>query len=415
MNTQKIRQGYKKTEIGVIPKDWDVKKIGEFSYSTAGGTPNTQISKYWGGSIRWMSSGELNDKVIYEVEGRITEEGLKNSSTKNVPAKSVLIGLAGQGKTRGTVAISKVDLCTNQSIAAILPSESFDPEYLYFNLDSRYDELRSLSTGGEGRGGLNLSIIRSVLVPVPQKGEQIVISRTLSDIDHLINLLNHTITKKQNIKNGTVQLLFSGKKRLNGFTGKWRKIKLGDVADFYKGKGLPKSELVQDGKYKCIHYGELFTTYQEKIDSILSSTDREDDVFLSKSNDVLMPTSDVTPTGLARASCLNYGGVVLGGDILIIRPRPLTIDGVFLSYNIRKNKNQIMQLVTGSTVYHIYASDMREYEFLAPPTFEEQEAIASTLLDMDVEIKNLEKQLHKTRELKQGMMQQLLSGNIRLI
>src|SRR5262249_36825675 len=118
--------------------EWKVKKIGEFTDCTAGGTPSTGVPAYWGGTIRWMSSGELNLKRVEEVEGRITEAGLHNSSTKLIPKRCVLIGLAGQGKTRGTVAINFVELCTNQSIAAVFPNPAFVPEYLYFNLDSRY-------------------------------------------------------------------------------------------------------------------------------------------------------------------------------------------------------------------------------------------------------------------------------------
>jgi len=125
-----VPPGYKRTEVGVIPGDWDTKTIGSFAYCTAGGTPSTQCIDYWDGPIRWMNSGELNLKIVHEVEGRITKKGLENSSTKLIPSKCVLIGLAGQGKTRGTVAMNMVELCTNQSIAAILPNPSYFVKYL---------------------------------------------------------------------------------------------------------------------------------------------------------------------------------------------------------------------------------------------------------------------------------------------
>ena len=153
-----------KTRLLGFSGEWDYKKIGEFTDCVAGGTPNTTVESYWGGNIRWMSSGELHQRFVYDVEGRITEEGLKNSNTKIIPANCVLVGLAGQGKTRGTVALNKVPLCTNQSIATIYPNDLFSSEYLFYNLDNRYEELRSLSTGNSGRGGLNLTIIRDVLV-----------------------------------------------------------------------------------------------------------------------------------------------------------------------------------------------------------------------------------------------------------
>ncbi|MBS3148325.1 restriction endonuclease subunit S [Candidatus Woesearchaeota archaeon] len=194
--------------------EWDVKKIGAIAEMYSGGTPSTFVPDYWNGSIRWMSSGELNLKKVYDVGGRITELGLKNSSAKLIPPKCVLIGLAGQGKTRGTVAINYVDLCTNQSIGAIFPNETFVPEYLYYNLNTRYNELRNLSTGEGGRGGLNLTIIRNILVPLPIKEEQIAIARVLSDMDVELEELEQKRDKYEQLKTGLMQQLLTGKIRL---------------------------------------------------------------------------------------------------------------------------------------------------------------------------------------------------------
>jgi type I restriction enzyme S subunit len=161
-----------------------------------------------------MSSGELNLKQVYEVEGRITLAGLNNSSATLIPAKSVLVGLAGQGKTRGTVAMNYVELSTNQSIAAILPNRSFVPEYLYYNLDSRYDELRQLSSGGGGRGGLNLSLIKSLDVPFPTTEEQLGIATVLLDMDAETTALEDKLAKARQIKQGMMQELLTGRIRL---------------------------------------------------------------------------------------------------------------------------------------------------------------------------------------------------------
>ena len=180
-----------------IPTDWLVNKIGKIAKTTAGGTPSTNIEEYWGGKIKWMNSGDLNLKRIYNVEGRITEAGLKNSSTKLIPAKCVLIGLAGQGKTRGTVAMNMIELCMNQSIAAIFPSKNFYEDFLYHNLDFRYDELRQLSTGDGGRGGLNLNIINSIKILLPSLPEQKAIAHILNGMDSIINKKNLLIAKKE--------------------------------------------------------------------------------------------------------------------------------------------------------------------------------------------------------------------------
>lgn len=194
--------------------EWSMRKIGEFTDCLSGGTPSTFVSDYWGGSIRWMSSGELNLKTIMDVEGRITEKGLHNSSTKMIPRKCVLIGLAGQGKTRGTVAINLIELCTNQSIAAILPNNQFIPEYLYYNLDARYEELRGLSTGDGGRGGVNLTIIRSLEIPFPKIEEQAAIAKVLTEMDTELSTLEQQLSKARNLKQGMMQELLTGRIRL---------------------------------------------------------------------------------------------------------------------------------------------------------------------------------------------------------
>lgn len=193
---------------------WAPVKIGTFTECTSGGTPNTEKNAYWGGHIPWMNSGELNLKRVHDVEGRITEEGLKNSSTKTIPPGCVLIGLAGQGRTRGTAAINTISLTTNQSIAAIHPSQKHISEYLYHNLDFRYEELRAMSTGDGGRGGLNLGIIRNAVVPLPEISEQTAIATMLNDIDTEITALEARREKTLRLKQGMMQELLSGRIRL---------------------------------------------------------------------------------------------------------------------------------------------------------------------------------------------------------
>ena len=143
--------------------EWNQFRLGEMTEIYSGGTPSTTISEYWGGSIPWMSSGELNNKKIYDVEGRITQKGMQNSSAHLIPKYCVLIGLAGQGKTRGTAAYNYISLCTNQSIAAIYPNDKkFDSRFLYYIIDSMYESLRELSSGDGGRGGLTKGLISNL-------------------------------------------------------------------------------------------------------------------------------------------------------------------------------------------------------------------------------------------------------------
>lgn len=211
---------YKQTELGILPEDWQISTISSFTECTAGGTPNTQNPSYWGGKHPWMNSGELHLKHIYNVSGRITDNGIANSSTKYIPKESVLIGLAGQGKTRGTVAIAKIALCTNQSIAAIFPSKSCFADYLFYNLDSRYTELRELSSGDGGRGGLNLKLIGNLLVPIPPLPEQRAIAAVLSDMDAELAALEARRDKLRAVKQGMMRELLTGRTRLAGAGGR---------------------------------------------------------------------------------------------------------------------------------------------------------------------------------------------------
>lgn len=189
-------------------------------------------------------------------------------------------------------------------------------------------------------------------------------------------------------------------------------VSLGSVATFRKGSGLPKSALRPDGRFRCIHYGELFTKYGPVIVSPKSRTSA-DLPIRSTTGDVLMPTSDVTPRGLAKASAILQDGVVLGGDILVIRSNPARVDPRYLAYVIRNDANQVLKLVRGSTVYHLYATDMRQFQ-LSLPAIEQQKRAADALQDVDDLIATLERLIAKKQAIKQGMMQQLLTGRTRL-
>jgi len=189
--------------------EWVEKSIGSVAKVSAGGTPTSTNVKYWGGDIPWMNSGELNLKRVYSVANNITELGLKESSTNKIPPFCVLIGLAGQGKTRGTAAINYIELCTNQSIGAIHPNnKAFDSEFLYHKIDSMYKTLRRVSTGQGGRGGLNLSIIREIEISFPTIEEQQKISSCLSSLDELISAQEKNIEELQQHKKGLMQGLF---------------------------------------------------------------------------------------------------------------------------------------------------------------------------------------------------------------
>lgn len=192
------------------------------------------------------------------------------------------------------------------------------------------------------------------------------------------------LEKVEEAEQKTFELIHSSEKlfkslNVNQVNQNYPEIDLGKVCTFLKGKNLAKKDIVLNGSTSCILYGELFTIYSEKIETIKSATNKTKSLVFSKENDVLMPTSDVTPTGLATASCIMQSGVALGGDVLIIRSiKPKTINGIYLSYFIKANKEKIMRIVSGTTVYHLYANDLKKLK-VKLPSFERQCEIVDIL------------------------------------
>lgn len=200
-----------KAEDGGIYEKWESKTIGDVTVPTAGATPSTKNGSYWiGGDIPWMSSGEVHNGQVFKTEKFITAKGYSNSSTKLLPPNTVVVALAGQGKTRGSVAITRIKLCTNQSLAGLVLKEGSNviSDYLYQYLKNQYSELRKVSSGDGGRGGLNLNIISEFPIILPSLKEQRKIADFFTVIDDQINIEKERLVTMEAIKKGLLQGLF---------------------------------------------------------------------------------------------------------------------------------------------------------------------------------------------------------------
>ena len=152
----------------LCPNGVEYKELGKVCQLVTGATPSKTNTAYWkNGTIPWMSSGEVNLKRIISTEKKITQLGYEKNSTRIVPKHSVVIALAGQGKTRGKVAITEIELCTNQSLCSIICTGCLNYKFLYYFLDGKYEELRAISNGNGTRGGLSLKILAPYKIPVP--------------------------------------------------------------------------------------------------------------------------------------------------------------------------------------------------------------------------------------------------------
>ncbi|HOY24674.1 MAG TPA: restriction endonuclease subunit S [Cellvibrio sp.] len=204
---------FKDSPVGRIPKAWQFKAIGDICKITSGGTPDRATASFWNGDIPWIKTGEINYKTIYSAEEYITQDGLKNSSTKLIPAGSVLMAMYGQGITRGKVAILGIDACLNQACLAMLPSVLIDQYFLFYFFSNEYENLRLLVQEGTQKN-LNASIVKDVIVPLPSIAEQMEISKRLQSIDNNINRIQKKVDVTTQLKKALMQDLLTGKVRV---------------------------------------------------------------------------------------------------------------------------------------------------------------------------------------------------------
>jgi type I restriction enzyme S subunit len=266
-----------------------------------------------------------------------------------------------------------------------------------------------------GEGGVRIylwyPLFAQIKIRIPAESEQEKIANFLTSVDSWIDSLRAQKANLESYKKGMMQRLFTQEIRFKDATEKsfprWENKTFADVALFQKGRGISKEDIVQNGKHKCIRYGELYTEYGEVIMEVKSRTNVAiEDSFLSKKNDILMPSSGETALDIASVSCVNEDNVLLGGDLTVIRPNK-DQSGAFLSYYLSNyQKRNIARLAQGNSVVHLYASHLKKLE-LKLPCFAEQKKIAEFLTSIDSLIEAKKHQVSQAKEWKKGLMQQL--------
>lgn len=187
--------------------------------------------------------------------------------------------------------------------------------------------------------------------------------------------------------------------------GEWEVKRLGEIAEFFKGKGIPKTEASDKGKTPCVRYGELYTHYKEIIDETQSFTDiPTEELFLSKANDVIIPSSGETKEDISTASCVIKDNIALGGDINVLRTPH---NGVFLSYYLNNTKkDEIAKIAQGVSIIHLYNDQLKNLK-IALPSIEEQKKIVDCLTALDELIAATNGKLEQLKAYKKGLMQNL--------
>jgi type I restriction enzyme S subunit len=194
--------------------------------------------------------------------------------------------------------------------------------------------------------------------------------------------------------------------RFKGFNDAWEKHELSDICEFQRGQGLSWVDIQSEGKYPCILYGNLYTDYGMITDKVLYFTNKElNKKVLSKFGDVLIPGSDTTPTGLARATSIEAEGVILGGDINILRPK--NHNGSFLSLCLNNSRKKILPLITGTTVRHLQNSSIKTIELMLSKNLDEQEKIVDTFKKIDTLITLHQRKHEKLQQLKKALLEKM--------
>lgn len=405
----KVKAGYKPTAVGLLPQDWEVRSLGDLGTVVRGGSPRPAGDpRYFNGNyIPWLTVAALttvpdHQLHISETFGFLTEEGAKRSRTLD---NGTLI-IANSGATLGVAKLLDVTCCANDGVAAIINQKHGDKEFLCHYINTQTKKLREDVATGNGQPNLNTGIIRGIAVPFPDAQEQRAIAVILSDVDALNEGLDRLVVKKRDLKQAVMQQLLTGQTRLPGFGGEWTDCEFGEIAEIRNSKVIPAS--LSPG----IPSVEL-ESIEPKTGRLLRSAEAAGTSakYSFEKGDVLF--------GRLRAYLRKYWLARFSGvcstEIWPLRPRDLRLAPAFLYLLVQADSFIDAAGVSYGT--HMPRSDwsvLSKCPVRLPPR-DEQTAIAAVLSDMDAELAALEARRDKTRNLKEAMMQELLTGKTRLV
>lgn len=416
-----LKEGFQKTDIGIIPNDWKVKTISEISNPVRGGSPRPAGDpKFFNGNyIPWLTVAALTNipiSQIYvsETENYLTEEG---SLYSRILEKDTLI-IANSGATLGVAKLLSMKCCANDGIAALLDfDKDINKSYLVYFINTKIKYLREVLATGNGQPNLNTDLIGNIKIPLPPtKAEQTFIAIALSDIDALIVSLEKLITKKRNIKQGAMQKLLQPKEG-------WEVRKLEEIGKCVRGVSY-------NAERDLYPYDTNITLRLLRSNNIQNRNfDFNDlqfvDIGRVKTNQMLLGNDIVICMANGSKQLVGKSAVfkiqnknkyTFGAFMGCFRTDEILANSIFVAVTFQsfQYRSYVGVLLSGSSINNLKPSDIESIE-IPFPSLNEQTHIATILSDMDAEITSLETKLAKYRNIKLGMMQELLTGKIRLI
>lgn len=411
MNKMTVESG--ETKAGLVPKlrfpefrdapGWEEKVLSDVAAIAMGSSPKSEnYNQEQMGLPLLQGNADIKDRLsaprIYTSE-----------ITKECSIGDILFSVRAPV---GTVAKSIHHACIGRGIAAITSQQPNSLEFLYQWLLSYESQWGRVSQGGTF-DAVNSDDLRGIVLSVPKPPEQQKIAECLGSLDELIGAEREKLEALKAYKKGLMQQLFPRegetvpRLRFPEFRGSggWEQSTLGNEASILKGKGISKADIHADGNQPCIRYGELYTRYSEIIDAVFSRTKvAQAELFLSKANDVIIPSSGETKIDIATASCVLHDNIALGGDLNVIRSN---LHGPFLSYYLNGPKRySIARVAQGDTVVHLYPYQLEKIG-IAFPQPAEQKKIGAFLCALDKQIGVGRIGLEMLSAQKKALMQQL--------
>ena len=419
LNVQGVRPGYKLSEVGVIPEVWGAKKLGELaSFRTGPFGSALHKADYTNDGVPIVNPMHIVDGQIVPTRTMtITESAATKLGEFRLKPGEVVIGRRGD---MGRCAVVRSEhtgwLCGTGSMI-VRPSAVVDAEFLHRVLSSPtiISKIEDASVGST-MINLNQSTLSELVIQAPPLPEQRAIAAALSDVDALLAKLDQFIAKKRDLKQAAMQQLLTGQTRLPGFSGEWEVVKAGDIGRFRGGSGFPlKFQGETAGEYPLFKVSDMNNagneTFMETANNYISEALRkqlgatafpaESIVFAKVGAAVFLERKKI----LSKPSCLDNNMAAFVMDVSRAHCS-------FIHYVLLNTK--LGSLVSTTALPSLSGSVLAAIE-LPLPSLPEQTAIATVLSDMDAELAALEARRDKTRALKQGMMQELLTGRIRLV
>lgn len=399
--------------------EWKTVKLGEVCENIySGGTPSSMNPEFWDGDLPWLSSGETSQRYIYKTEKYITKLGVEKSSTRYAEKGSTVIASAGQGHTRGQASMLCLNTYINQSILVLKPNlEKVHPSFLYFNLDSRYNELRQFSDGNSTRGSLSGRILKDLTISLPPLETQRRIAAILSSLDDKIENNNRINRNLEAQAQALFKSWFVDFEPWEGtMPNDWRKQKLGQIIELYRGVSYSSKD-IKEGDYALLSMNNIRPWGGFLYDFSRKFSGRFKEIHKLNPYDLIMCITDITQErrliGYTALIPPYYDNLIMCTHLLKVTSEKY--DSIFLNglFNYSGLSRFIADCATGTTVLGLTADIVKGIEWTIP-TPEAAKEYSNMVIDMyDSIFRNNQENL-RLAALRETLSPKLMKGEIEL-